>query len=996
MSVEGRAVKRQKVSNGGEANKSTRQGIFAPYRTIGLVSTTSVPFTSTAVGKTTFQITTSTGHSLQTYDIRKGLHLNFITRPQTPELITASIAWKEKVIAAWSGESPENERGVWIYKRGKKIGELELPGGLDEPVNQFSVFGNWIVGLCDTRALVWKAESHELYTQLRGISPVPFSGAIAAVPTFLNKILVGREDGSVEIWNVSSGKLIYTILPPSTSYGAVTAIEPTPALSLAALAYSNGILIIHDIKADQSVIVLNTGEGNPVTSITFRTDGMGAGDDGGRPGTMATASIMSGDITLWDLNDGGRRAGVLRTAHLHATTHVQGGVNKVQFLSGQAILVSSGLDNSLKTWILDETPFSPVPRVLHQRSGHGADITKLQFLPTNSDGSEDTGKWLMSSSQDRSLWAWSLRRDAQSAELSQGAVQSKARKQGLLAAGNQDVYQDLKCPPVAGIACSLNRDGGIGALPGKQPIWQNSRSKQLDAEASAMTGWESVVTAHEGDSKARTWFWGRRRAGRWAFPTTDNGEVSSVAMSPCGTFALIGSKKGSIDMFNLQSGQHRQHFPARLTPMQAKQLKLDVVKHKLREESDGKRTFFRGQGRHSHAVVGLAVDEMNKSVVSAGSDGKVKFWDFSSGLLTHELDWSASAHILDLVLHRGANLIAFICSDVCIRVVDISTYKLIRQLQIPVQVISELQHLPLQSCILSSDAHWVVASIGQLIVVWDLSTGHLIDAMKLRDHCTSLDMSPTGEYLAAAIRGSVGIEIWSNKSLFSYTPARHLDYSQVLDVLHGNAIEAIDVEDADLLDSDDPAGNLTSDMLSLSLVPRSRWQNLLHLDLIRQRNKPTAPAEKPKQAPFFLSGSQAIQTGPTTETRVSVSKMESTAFAKYVKAAGSTNDYAQMLEELEQLSSSAADIEIRSLGSGELVTFVKALTWLAQRGKKFELGQTWMTVFLRVHGDIARNDTALRQAIREWSTETTKESQRVQQLAEYCGGLVSYLRAARV
>lgn len=996
MSTEGRALKRQKVTNGDEAPKGDRQGIFAPYRTIGLVSPTTVPFTAVAVGKTTFQITTSTGRSLQTYDIRKGLHLNFITRPQTPEQITASVAWKDKVIAAWGGESSETATGVWVFKRGKKIGELELPKRVHEVVTRFCIFGAWIVGLSGTRALVWKAESGELYTELQGISPVPFSDAIAAIPTFLNKVVIGRQDGSAEIWNVSSGKLIYTIQPPSTSYGAVTAIEPTPALSLVAIAYSNGIILIQDIKVDQPVIVLNAGEGLPVTSISFRTDGVGAGEDGSKPGSMATASKASGDISLWDLNNGGRRAGVLRAAHSSATVDTKGGINKVQFLPGQAIIVSSGLDNSLKTWIFDETPFSSVPRLLHQRGGHGADVTKLQFLPTNSDGSEDTGKWLMSSSQDRSLWAWSLRRDAQSAELSQGAVQSKARKQGLLSAGYQDAYQDLKCPPITGMACSLNRDGGIGALPGKQPIWQNSRSKQLDAEASAMTGWESVVTAHQGDSKARTWFWGRRRAGRWAFPTSDGSEVSSVTMSPCGTFAFVGSKTGSIDMFNLQSGQHRQHFPARLTPMQAKQLKLDIAKHGLREETDGKKTFLRGQGRHSHAVVGLAVDEMNKTVISAGSDGRVKFWNFSTGLLAHELDWSLSARILDIAFHRGANLAALICTDFCIRVIDVTTYRLIRQMHIPKEVVLELEDLPLTNCMISSDARWIVASLGELVVVWDLSTGHLIDAMKLNAHCTSLDLSPTSEYLAAAVRGSVGIEIWSNKALFTYTLARHLTGPEVLAILHGDTLASEVTEDVPPLDIDVAPEDLAADMLSLSLVPRSRWQNLLNLDLIRQRNKPTEAPQKPKQAPFFLSGTQSKALPETVESRVSIANMESTAFARLVKTAGSTNDYAQLLEELEQLSPSAADIEIRSLGVGELPTFVSALTWLAHSSRKFELGQTWMTVFLRVHGDIARNDAKLREAIRDWSAASTKESKRVQQLAEYCGGLVNYLRAARV
>src|SRR3954452_22736310 len=96
-------------------------------------------------------------------------------------------------------------------------------------------------------------------------------------------------------------KLVYTILPPSSDCGSVTAIEPTPALSLLAIAYSNGSLVIHNIRTDETIIRLSSST-MPIYSISFRTDERGAGDDGTKAGVMATAGIGSGDITFWDLN----------------------------------------------------------------------------------------------------------------------------------------------------------------------------------------------------------------------------------------------------------------------------------------------------------------------------------------------------------------------------------------------------------------------------------------------------------------------------------------------------------------------------------------------------------------------------------------------------------------------------------------------------------------------------------------------------------------------
>jgi U3 small nucleolar RNA-associated protein 21 len=258
---------------------------------------------------------------------------------------------------------------------------------------------------------------------------------------------------------------------------------------------------------------------------------------------MATAGRHNGDITFWDLNGGGRKMGVLKGAHNPPPSTgggIGGGISKIEFLAGQAVVVSSGLDNSLKSWIFDETPFSPVPRILHSRGGHAAYVSSLRFLPFSSDGTDDTGKWILSASQDRSFWGWSLRRDGQSTELSQGAIQKKAKKMGLLDGGSSSSknalgLENLKAPAITCMACSLNRDGGMGAMPGVKGIWNNSSKAKGDSKKKGtevnMTGWESIVTAHAGDHIARTWFWGRKKAGRWAFQSGDNTEVKVNAIA---------------------------------------------------------------------------------------------------------------------------------------------------------------------------------------------------------------------------------------------------------------------------------------------------------------------------------------------------------------------------------------------------------------------------------------------------------------------------------
>ena len=290
-------------------------------------------------------------------------------------------------------------------------------------------------------------------------------------------------------------------------------------------------------------INVRTAHASAVTSMSFRTDGHGAGEDGQEAGLMATSGLDESDVTLWDLNRGGKVIGVLRGAHNPPSSNSQGvsasgGISKVEFLPGQDVMLTSGLDNALKSWIFDANSLSSVPRILHTRSGHAAPVTQLMFMPTNSEDADATGKWILSAGRDQSLWGWSIRRDGQSTEISQGPIRKKAKKSGALGKSlevdGSTSIEDLRAPEITCCACSLNRDGGIGATPGAGAIWSNTASKKgnADTSESSATGWESIVTGHRGDRYARTWFWGRKRAGRWAFETADGLDVSVSLQKP--------------------------------------------------------------------------------------------------------------------------------------------------------------------------------------------------------------------------------------------------------------------------------------------------------------------------------------------------------------------------------------------------------------------------------------------------------------------------------
>ncbi|ETN46970.1 uncharacterized protein HMPREF1541_01160 [Cyphellophora europaea CBS 101466] len=977
--------------------------LFTPFRTLGLVSPTSVPFTSVPLGKTTFQITTSVGRSLQTYDLRRGLQLVFLSRPQCPEHITATCAYRDRVLVAWGGTDGK-ERGVWVFKRGRLIAELEHTD-LRQPVESIVVFGAWTVA-CGSRAIeVWKTDTYEHYTTIvpPTATPVggPLTGRMCTMPTYLNKVFVGCSNGNVEIYNVSTGKLVHILNAPSASSGVVTALAPTTALCVLAVAYSDGSIHFHDVDTDEIVLSMPSTNNKAITSIAFRSDGVGAGDDGRKDGVMATASIESGDITLWDLNRGGRVTGVVRSAHETSATATASGITRVEFLPGQPVIVSSGLDNAIRSWVFDATPFSPLPRALHTRSGHAAPVTELMFLPAASDGSEAAGKWLLSAGQDRGLWGFSLRKDGQNTELSQGNIKSKAKRVGQLSESRAAI-EDLKASPIVDMACCLNRDGGMGSVSGT--IWSNNTKST--AEESSMTGWESVVTAHVDDKSARTWSWGRKRAGRWAFESGDKKPVTSVAITACGTFALVGSAGGALDMFNLQSGVHRQRFPPRLKPAQAKELQA---------KPDGAEEFLAARRGHKSTITGIVVDNLNQNVVSSSLDGSIIFWSFNTGLPRFHINLPNTAALI-LKYSPSSSLLALSCDDLCIRILDVSSQRIVRELWGCVG--------PINSITFSNDGRWIVASsMDSVVRVFDLGTGHLIDAFRLAPTCTNVTFNPSGEYLATTHAGTLGIQIWTNKSLYTNISSHPIsEETGIIDLTSTTsslvpfpALEVADFsEDAapEAPASGTSTDQLSSALLTLSLLPRSRWQTLLNLDVIRARNKPIAPPEKPKAAPFFLGSSLTLSNGdlPLNETNSKSPETTTKAMSRITGlSADSTATEIEhllnepypaagphpLLKQLLTLPPSTTALTLQTMSLSALAPFIRLLTAHLRQRRDYEIVNTYISLLVKYHSEFAQVDE-VSEALREWKSVNEEEGKRLGQMVGFASGVVGgWLRSSR-
>ena len=75
--------------------------------------------------------------------------------------------------------------------------------------------------------------------------------------------------------------------------------------------------------------------------------------------------------------------------------------------------------------------------------------------------------------------------------------------------------------------------------------------------------------------------------------------------------------------------------------------------------------------------------------------------------------------------------------------------------------------------------------------------------------------------------------------------------------------------------------------------------------------------------------------------------------------------------------------------------FIRALTQQLALNQDFELVNTWMSCFLRMHGDVVQEHAGLQVALTEWRRAVKGAEQSLEDLGGYCKGVVEFLRSAR-
>ncbi len=261
-------------------------------------------------------------------------------------------------------------------------------------------------------------------------------------------------------------------------------------------------------------------------------------------------------------------------------------------------------------WIFDQPDGSA--RLLRSREGHFQNPTKIRFRSTNF---QDETHDILSCSNDQSFRKFSLIRDHQCQELSQGkGISKKAKKYAVKT-------EELKLPPIVDfdmndirekdwdgvLTCHLNSNHAhtwnlpnnrIGEYDfvsiGKNNLSNNRKSQQNDEDDSN----------DESDILERTTL--KIKENAWNSNNID--PIKCVVVSTCGNFALLGTANGRIDMYNLQSGFYRGSF-------------WDKERLPQKDKQQQKQ---QPRAAHNSTIQGLATDVINRYLISGSLDGHLK------------------------------------------------------------------------------------------------------------------------------------------------------------------------------------------------------------------------------------------------------------------------------------------------------------------------------------------------------------------------------------
>ncbi|XP_037548323.1 WD repeat-containing protein 36 [Nematolebias whitei] len=771
-----------------------------------------------------------------------------------------------------------------------------------------------------------------------------------------DQLISADSGGDVIVWDVQDGDIYLRLNFDPNTFDVSAMMHPSTYLNKVLLGSSQGALQLWNIKTSKLLFTF-PGWLAGVTALQQApaVDVVGVG--------TATGRIIIHNIRLDET--------------LMSFKQDWGPVSTLAFRTdGPPIVASGSPQGHIAFWDLERRQL-----VNQQRHAHRTAVAGATFLHGE--------PLLVTNGADNAIKVWIFDQEGGGARLlrcrqGHSAPPTTIRHHGndgknILSAGQDGTLQSFST-----VHERFNKNLGHGSISKKKEknkkkglSYKELRLPAITAFASAVTrqaDWDGIVACHRGRLSVTTWNYQRCTMGAHHLKPTGTKRdaiATAVDITSCGNFAVVGSSCGRVDVYNLQSGLHRGCY------------------------GDNEKA-------HSGVVRGVATDTLNQLTVTCGSDWLLKFWRFKTKKQEEELKLTAAP--ASMRLHRDSGMVAVALDDFTLVVVDMETRRVVRKFA--------GHHGNITDMTFSPDGRWLVTvAMDCTIRTWDLPSGCLVDCFLVATAPVGVSLSPTGDFLATAHVDSLGVFLWTNKSLCGPVGLRPLtaDYQPAEEVLPGVTAEEAEQEaTSEEVDEYQSAEQLGAELVTLSLLPESRWKSLLYLDNIKKRNKPLAPPAAPPTAPFFLPTVPGLtprfELPPATNTQSKVlgwgSLAQRSEFTSALLSALQSGSFDQPLRLLKDCGPAALSVEFTCLtseGGGDdslLLAFIQMIDSMLASGRDFNLAHAYLALFLQLHLQTLSQDAVVMAALLRLSSRLEAGWADLQASFNQSLCLLSYMKSA--
>lgn len=744
-----------------------------------------------------------------------------------------------------------------------------------------------------------------------------------------DQLISADSGGDVIVWDVQGGDIYLRLQFDPASFDVSAMMHPSTYLNKVLLGSSQGALQLWNIKTSKLLFTF-AGWAASITALqqSPAVDVVGIG--------TATGRIIIHNIRLDET--------------LMTFTQDWGPITSLAFRTdGPPIMASGSPQGHIAFWDLERRQL-----VIQQRHAHSTAIAAATFLHGE--------PLLVTNGADNAIKVWIFDQEGGGARLLRSRQGHSAPPTTIHHHGNDgknilSAGQDGTLQSFSTVHERFNKNLGHGSIDKKKEkkkkkglTYQELRLPAITAFSSAaarQSDWDGIVACHRGHLATTTWNYQRCTMGAHHLrpPASRSDTIATaVDITSCGNFAVIGSSCGRVDVYNLQSGLHRGCY------------------------GDSEKA-------HSGVLRGVATDALNQLTLSTASDWLLKFWRFKTRKQEEQLKLNAAP--ASMKLHRDSGMLALALDDFTLLVVDIETRRVVRKFA--------GHHSNINDMTFSPDGRWLVtAAMDCTIRTWDLPSGCLVDCFLVAMAAVGVSLSPTGDFLATAHVDSLGVYLWTNKSLCGPVGLRPLpaDYQPAVETLPGATAKESEQE-ATSEDVDDvykSADQLGAELVTLSQLPESRWKSLLHLEAIKKRNKPVAPPAAPAAAPFFLPTVPGLMPQfmlPAETKQETQSKLlrwgslcQRSEFSTELESATSKQNFDRPLRLLKDCGPAALSVELANLtpeGGGAnslLLAFIHMIDSMLSSGRDFDLAHAYLALFLKLHLRSLSQDAVAMAALR--------------------------------